>query len=433
VRPFLEAENEKERGEGHFDRVRPFPIQAGSAVAIDPRNGEVLALVSIPSYDPNLFAKGISQAEFDVLLEKGVPEKEQRKPLINRAISAEIPPGSTMKTFIAAAGLQGGAIKADTKFRCRGHIQIEETWSNNRNNYWCWTRDEQHQELDVREALATSCDVFFYNVGGPRQQDEAGEWTHYYQPNDPNKHWFNGLGINRINEYLNLFGFGELSGIELPEEVGGVVPGIEWKEKNIGGFWSIGDTIVTAIGQGYDLATPLQLCNATASIANGGTLYKPTLVHEILDDAGNVVRGPQASVIRKLPIAPQHIQACREGMRMNVDWHRPDPELAKFGIQVRGLVAPKYDEQGKPIPGTELFQLPNGLTAGVKTGTAEYGTEVDDRGLLLRAHAWCAAFAPYDNPEICVVAFIEGGSASATIAAPVTRDMIAAWFERKKR
>lgn len=287
----------------------------------------------------------------------------------------------------------------------------------------------------MREALATSCDVFFYNVGGPRQQDEAGEWTHYYQPGDPEKHWFNGLGINRINEFLRAFGFAETTGIELPEEIAGVVPGPDWKEVNYPGtYWSIGDTIVTAIGQGYDLVTPLQLCNATAAIANRGTLYKPTLVHEVLDDQGKVVRGPQASVIRKLPITPQNLDVVREGMRMNVDWHRPDPNLAQYGIQVRGLVAPKFDAQGNPIPDTALFALPNGLTAGVKTGTAEYGEadEVDDDGLLLRAHAWTAAFAPYNNPEICVVAFVHGGSASAAIAAPVARDMITAWFARKK-
>ena len=176
----------------------------------------------------------------------------------------------------------------------------------------------------------------------------------------------------------------------------------------------------------YVLVTPLQLCNATASIANGGTLYKPTLVHQVLDDQGQVVRGPQASVIRKLPLDRQNIDIVREGMRMNVTWHREgDP-------RVRGLVAPKFDEKGNAIPGTERFPLPPGIDAGVKTGTAEYGSEVDDEGLLLRAHAWCAAFAPYNNPEICVVAFVEGGSASATIAAPVANGMINAWFARKR-
>ncbi len=427
VKPLLEEQNAGYREKGELDKIKPIPIQAGAAVAIDPRNGEVLALVSIPSYDPNLFANGISQAQFDVLLEKGVPEKEQRKPLINRSVSYEVPPGSTLKTFIAAAGLQGGAIKPDTKFKCLGHLAIEETWSNNRHNYWCWTRDEQHQDLDVREALATSCDVFFYNVGGPRQQDEAGEWTHYFQPGSTDKQWFNGLGINKINEFLRAFGFGEPTGVELPEDVAGIVPGIDWKETNFpGNYWSIGDTIVTAIGQGYDLATPLQLCNATAAVANGGTLYKPTLVHEVLNDQGQVVRGPQASVIRKLPVDRQNIDIVREGMRMNVTWHR------EGNPNVRGLVAPKFDEKGNVIPGTEQFPLPPGIDAGVKTGTAEYGSEVDDEGLLLRSHAWCAAFAPYNNPEICVVAFVEGGSASATIAAPVANGMINAWFARKR-
>jgi penicillin-binding protein 2 len=428
VKPYIEEENEKAKAQNRPDKVKPIPPPAGAAVAIDPRNGEILALVSLPGYDPKLFAKGITQKEFDVLLEKGVPDKEKRYPLQNRCIASQYPPGSTLKTFVALAGLQDGKIKPDTKFKCLGHIQVPQTYNEySRNNYWCWTRDQSHQDLDVREALATSCDVFFYNTAAPRQPDDLGNFTRYYQPGKAEPDFFNGLGIQEMNKYLRLLGFGEKTGIELGDEVEGLVADPAWKEQTFpGDFWSIGDTINSSIGQGYMQVTPLQLCNATAAVANGGTLYQPTLVHEIINEQGQVVRGPGAKVVRKLPVSRQNVEIVREGMRMNIDWRRDN--------NVKGLVAPDYDAQNNPIPGSERFLLAPGIDAGVKTGTAEYDSAfTDNDGLLLKAHAWCAAFAPYNNPEICVLAFVEGGSASAAIAAPIARDMINAWFARKGR
>ena len=427
VKPHLEEANREVLAANppRPDRVKPIPPPAGAAVAIDPRNGEILALVSLPGYDVRLFANGITQKEFDVLLEKDVPDKDKVHPLQNRAIASVYPPGSTLKTFSAMAGLHNKIIKDDTKFKCLGHIRVPPTGNEiGGNKYWCWTRDYQHQELSVYEALATSCDVFFYTLAGPKQPDLAGIDTHFYQPNNELE-YFNGLGIDRLNEHLRLYGFGEKSGIELGDEVAGIVPGPAWKEQTfIGDSWSLGDTLVTAIGQGYMQVTPLQLCNATAAIANGGTVYKPTLVHEVINDQGQTVRDQQAKVIRKLSVDRNLLEVVRKGMKMNVDWHRDNT--------VKGLVAPDFNEAGQPIPGTEQFPLPPGIDAGVKTGTAEYdGAFVDDDGLLLKAHAWCAAFAPYNNPEICVLAFVEGGAASATIAAPVAAGMINAWFARK--
>jgi penicillin-binding protein 2 len=428
VKPLLEEANKKALTDNppRPDRVKPIPPPAGAAVAIDPRNGEILALVSLPGYDVRLFAKGITQKEFDVLLEKDVPDKDKTHPLQNRTIASVYPPGSTLKTFLAMAGLHTGTIRDDTKFTCLGNIRVPPTGDEKGgNHYYCWTRDQQHQDLTVYEALATSCDVFFYTLAGPKQTDNFGVDTHFYQPNSGNPAYFNGLGIDKINEHLRLYGFGALSGIELGDEVRGLVPGIAWKEQTfVGDSWSLGDTLVTAIGQGYMQVTPLQLCNATAALANGGTVYKPTLVHEVVNDQGQTVRGQQSQIIRKLPVDRSLLEVVRKGMKMNVEWHRDN--------QVKGLVAPSFDEAGNPIPGTEQFPLPPGIDAGVKTGTAEYdGAFVDDDGLLLKAHAWCAAFAPYNNPEICVLAFVEGGSGSATIAAPVAAGMINAWFARK--
>ncbi len=428
VRPLIEESNKKVLTEAtpRPDKVKPIPAPAGAAVAIDPRNGEILALVSLPGYDVRLFAKGITQKEYDVLLEKDVPDKDKVHPLQNRTIASVYPPGSTLKTFSAMAGLHTGKIKDNTKFKCLGNIRVPPTGNEiGGNRYWCWTRDQQHQDLSVYEALATSCDVFFYTLAGPKQPDLLGVDTHFYQPNSGNPEYFNGIGIDALNEHLRLYGFGAKSGIELGDEVPGLVPGLAWKEQTFAGdYWSLGDTLVTAIGQGYMQVTPLQLCNATAALANGGTVYKPTLVHEVVNDQGQTVRGPQAQVIRKLPVDRNLLEVVRKGMKMNVDWHRDNT--------VKGLVAPDFDPAGNPIPGTDRFPLPPGIDAGVKTGTAEYDSAfVDDDGLLLKSHAWCAAFAPYNNPEICVLAFVEGGSASATIAAPVAAGMINAWFARK--
>lgn len=428
VTPLIEEQNKAALASNppRPDKVKPIPPSAGAAIAIDPRNGEILAMVSLPGYDVRLFAKGITQKEFDILLEKDIPDREKRYPLQNRAIASQYPPGSTLKPFTAMAGLHNGKIKDDTKYKCLGHIRIPPTGNEiGGNNYWCWTRDAQHQDLSVYEALATSCDVFFYTLAGPKQPDLLGVDTHFYQPNGSEPQYFNGLGIGLLNEHLRLYGFGALTGVELGDEVPGLVPGMAWKEQTFpGDYWSLGDTLVTSIGQGYLQVTPLQLCNATATIANGGTVYKPTLVHTVVNDQGQTVRGPQAEVVRKLPVAPNLLEVVRKGMKMNVEWHRDK--------LVKGLVAPQFDDAGNPIPGTEQFPLPPGIDAGVKTGTAEYdGAFVDNDGLLLKAHAWCSAFAPYNNPEICVLAFIEGGAASATIAAPVAAGMINAWFARK--
>ncbi len=428
VEPYIKGENEK-NAHDRPDRIKPIPPKAGAAVAIDPRNGEILAMVSLPGYDPRLFANGISQKDFDLLLEKDIPDKEKRHPLQSRCIASQYPPGSTLKTFVASAGLHSGKIKHDTKFKCLGFIRVPPLGrEDGGNRYWCWTRDESHKEMNMYEALATSCDVFFYSMTGPKQTDLAGLDTHFYQPNGGDPQWFDGIGINALNEHLRLYGFGEKTGVELggDGEAPGLVPGIAWKEQTFeNDFWSLGDTLNTAIGQGYMQVTPLQLCNATAAIANGGTLFRPTLVHQLLDDTGKVVQEPQGKVVRKLPIDRNLLEIVREGMRMNVTWHRDQ--------QVKGLVAPNFDEKGNVIPNTEQFPLPPGIDAGVKTGTAEYGEERDDEGLLLQSHAWCAAFAPYNNPEICVLAFVEGGSASAKIAAPVACGMINAWFARKPR
>ncbi len=413
----IEEFNETARRKG--EKQRPMPPGAGAAVVLNPRNGEVLALASWPSYDPRHFVApgGISQAQFDAYAETGVPLKQRRTPLMNRCFENAFPPGSTLKTFVAAAGLQDGRITAEGKIKCLGEIRVPNSGNEiGGQHFYCYTRDASHQDQDVRHALATSCDVFFYVLSVPKQKDMYNNdlELHYYRPDSPDMQFFDGLGIERINHYLNAFGFGKPTGIELANEEPGLVPSPDWKEQYIGDSWAVGDTINTSIGQGYQRVTPLQLCNAMAAVANGGTLYKPTIVHQILDSQGRVVREMTPQVLGKLPIERPYLNVVRDGLKMSVF----DPV---------GLVNSARSPQGFPLP-------PN-VDAGVKTGTAEYGDEdeKDELGRFLRAHSWCTAFAPFNDPEVCVVAFIEGGFGSAQVAAPVASALINAYFARFPR
>ncbi len=379
----------------------------GVAVVQKVNTGEVLALVSLPSYDNNLFASGISQEDFDRL------NNDPNTPMFSRAVSGAYPPGSTFKMITAAAGLQAGTITPSTLINDPGHIDVPTTYDEaTRNLYKCWKADG-HGALNVLQALQQSCDVFFYEVAGPGQIDERGQFTRFYMPHNTQAQSFQGMGIDKLHTYMSLFGLGTPTGIELPGEVKGVAPDPAWwAQQNPSNHWSLGDTLVSAIGQSYDLVTPLQLNNVTATIANGGTLYQPQIVHQILDsDGGTVVQDFHSKVIRQLTdianpsgsVSPQNLAIVREGMRMAVD-------------DVHVGTAHRTNLQGVHIAG--------------KTGTAEIGEVIDDKGHR-KAHAWFTAFAPYEQPEIAVTVLIEAGDDSlegSTFAVPVARDIFKAYF-----
>jgi penicillin-binding protein 2 len=375
-------------------------IGGGVAVVQKVSTGEILALVSLPSYDNNLFASGITQDEFDRL------NQDPNLPMFHRAVNGAYPPGSTLKLITAAAGLQSGVITPNTVIFDPGHIDVPLTYDEaTRNIYKCWKTDG-HGPLNVYEALQESCDVFFYEVAGPGQLDARGQITHFYMPGQPKSQNFAGMGIDKLNYYMEQFGMGTPTGIDLPGEVKGRAPNPAWKSNAFpGNEWSLGDTLVAAIGQGFDLATPLQISNMTAAVANGGKLYQPQVVYQILNsDGGTVVQDFQPRLIRQIAIDPQNLAVVRQGMRMAVN-----DVSAKATAHRTNLV---------------------GVHVAGKTGTAEIGEVIDDKGHR-RAHAWFTGFAPYEQPDIAVTVLIEAGGESlegSTFAVPVAQKIFQAYF-----
>ncbi len=357
--------------------------EIGVAIAMDPRTGEILSMVSLPTFDNNLFSGGISIDDFVALNE------DPRRPLVNHAVSGLYPPGSTFKIVPAVAALQEGVVHAGTTLECRGTLLLPNRFFPNDMSlaqpFRCWRR-AGHGHLNVVTAIAQSCNIFFYQVGGGFME-------------------FSGLGIARLGEYARMMGFGEPTGIELSGEAAGLVPSDRWKRQTFGESWYTGDTYNSSIGQSFVLSTPLQLLNATAVIANGGTLYRPQLVSQVVDIQGNVVSTLTPDPIREMAVSPENIELVRRGMRQTV------------------------------TSGTAWRWTFEDVAVAAKTGTAEY-TKLDEHGQLimdqhgyLPTHAWFTAFAPYDDPEIVLVVFLDDGGEGSQYALPVAENMLRAYFD----
>jgi penicillin-binding protein 2 len=343
-------------------------------VALQPQTGEVLAMVSLPQYDNNQFANGISQEDYRALSE------DKNRPLVNHAVGGQYPPGSTFKMVTAAAALQEKVVTPQQRFFCTGSLNVSGM------QFTDW-QPSGHGNVNVRQALATSCDIYFWSLAGGN-----------------NSFGIPGLKIERLAEYARAFGFGEKSGLRLGGEVAGLIPSKELKKQR-GEQWYIGDDYNTGIGQGDVLTTPLQLANMTAALANGGTLYRPRLVKEIRNAEGAVLQTYAPEVIRKIPVNPEHIAAIRAGMR--------DAATLPEGTATWAL-------RNVPFP-----------VAG-KTGSAEFvpeGYVQQSRAAKLPSHALFVAFAPYDNPQIAVAVVIYGGGEGADVAAPAAGETIKAFFE----
>ena len=350
---------------------------SGSVIVLNPQTGEVLALVTLPSYDNNLFAGGISAQDYKRLAE------DPEHPLVNHAIGGQYPPGSTIKIILAAAGLEEGIISPQPRLLCQGTLWLPNKYFPEdpelAQPFYCWLRSG-HGALNVVEALAYSCDIFFYQLGGGFRE-------------------FEGLGLERLAEYAERFGLGQRSGIALTGETAGLVPTAKWKRINYGENWTLGDTYNASIGQGFILASPLQMANATAAVANGGTLYRPRIVYEVQTADGQVVHPFRPEVIRQVGISPQHLELARQGLRGAVAW----------GTARRA-------------------DLPEVAVAG-KTGTAEFPGPRDEQGNL-PTHAWFTAFAPYEDPEIALVVFVARGGEGSTTAVPIAAQILRYYFSR---
>ncbi len=346
--------------------------RAGAVVALDPRNGEVLVLVSSPSYDPNDFAGGIDVAAWRQLTE------DERKPLQNRAVAGQYPPGSTYKALLAAAALQTGLGTPDEKLFCPGSFRL------GRRTYRCWRR-RGHGEVDMRDALVRSCDVYFYQLGLR-------------------------LGIDRLAEFAQGFGLGRPTGVARAVEAAGLVPTREWKERRFGEPWVKGETVSTAIGQGFNLVTPIQLAVAYAAIANGGSLVVPQLVLRTIDRDGNVVGEAAPAARGRVPVDRQHLAFVRDALTGVVQ------EPGGTGGRAR-------------VPG---------VTVAGKTGTSQVvrldfteDLKKDEVPERFRDHAWFAAFAPAERPEIVVSVVVEHGGHGGAVAAPIAQRVLARYFERR--
>jgi len=388
----LDLDLQKAMEQALQSQLRATFKQQGVAIAINPQTGEILGMVSLPSYDNNAFTGGISS---ETLVEL---QEDPDRPLVNHAISGMFPPGSTFKIVVASGGLEEEVITEATRLYCGGIL-----WLPNRyypedpslaQPFYCWIYHGihgRHGALSVVSAIGQSCDIFFYQVGGGYRNQ------------------FEGLGEERLGYYAELFGFGEQSGIDLPAESTGLVPTVRWKRLNYSESWVTGDTYNMSIGQGFMLATPLQVLNAVATVANGGTLYRPQLVREIIDSDGNTVRAFAPDVIRQVPVSSANLELVRQGMRYAV-------------------AGPAGTARGINVPGVAV--------AG-KTGTAEFfvdrnkdGIPDRDREGNLPTHAWFTAFAPFDDPEIAVVVFVYGGGEGSTTAIPVANEILNYYFSR---
>jgi len=357
------------------DALREFMGTSDNATAVvmDVRSGEILAMVSLPGFDNNLFSRAISQQELDALL------SQPGKPLVNHAIAEMYAPGSTFKTITGLAALQEGVAKTDTVITSKGYITVANEYNPDIVYYF---RDwAVLGPLDFYRGVAMSSDVYFYYLAGGKA-DEG----------------FRGLGEERLARYARFFGLGEASGVDLPGESPGLVPDAQWKERNWGEAWYVGDTYSFGIGQGYLALTPLQLVNAVATIANGGDLLRPRLVQEIQDDHGNTVATFGSEVRRQVPVSSDYLAVMREAMRQSVD----------SGVASSAAVP--------------------GLAIAGKTGTAEFGEQHADG--KYDTHGWFVGFAPFDNPQIAVVVFVERGGGFQN-AAPAAARIFDYYFNRR--
>jgi penicillin-binding protein 2 len=401
---------------------------SGAVIAMNPRTGEILAIVNYPTYENNRMARIIPAYYYEQLI------SDKRNPLLNLAVGTELPAGSVFKLVTATGGLNEGVVTPDEIIKTPGKITVTERYYANDpgkpRDFVDWiyrTRPEGFGQLDFVHAIANSSNVYFYKVGGG-YQDEVNP----------------GLGICRLGTYARALGYGTLpdgyaslpSGyktpeIELPDVASGLIPDPDWKRINQGESWSTGDTYISSVGQGYDLASPLQVLLSAATVANGGKLMAPTLLYEVLDSEGNIIQPFMPHLRWDLTVDPV-IQVYEDntirGCQLTGEMKTVQPwvfDEIRTGMRLA------------VIEGTLKSEFTNvNIAAAGKTGTAEYCDEFAKAKNLCEpgnwpSHAWTVAFAPYEDPEIAVVAFVYNGQEGSTVAGPIVRRVLEAYFGLK--
>lgn len=337
----------------------------GAIVALNPNNGEILAMASSPAIDPNIFIGGIHRTEWEKMI------SSSGSPLQNRAISGQYPPGSSFKIVMALAGLQEGVIDPDELITCPG------TYTLGNRTYQCW-KEGGHGSVNFQRAITESCDIYFYKIGIR-------------------------LGIDRIAHYAKMFGLGQKTGFELGNEAEGLIPTTEWKLKRFGVPWQLGETVSSSIGQSYVLATPLQMARLISAVFNGGKLYQPKIVMDIGNDGDNVYRFTP-TLIGELGVRQENLELLKKALISVVN----DPQGTGARAKIHGISV-----AGK----TGTAQV----VALEKTKNPRSDNEISN---AFEDHAWFVAIAPAENPKIALAVLIEHGGHGSSGAAPIARDLI---------
>ncbi len=340
----------------------------GSVVAIEPDTGEVLAFVSVPGYDPNPFVNGISETEYDLL------KTSDRQPLLNRALSGRYAPGSTIKGFISLIGMENG-ISHSTVSHCPGWYSLP----NHTHRYRCWNK-YGHGKVDGHDSIIQSCDVYFYRLAKR-------------------------LGIDRIHEGMTRFGFGKVTGIDLLGEPSGLIPSRQWKRRRFDQSWYPGETIITGIGQGYMLVTPLQLAATTATLANHGKIIPPRFLSVIEDPSSQAKQRPESVKHEMVELRNRNFYA-RVIDSMEEVVHGPKGTARGIARDIRYRMAGKTG------------------TAQVKSiaQNEEYDDETVEK--KFRDHSLFVGFAPVENPKIAISVIVEHAGSGSRTAAPIARKLI---------
>lgn len=344
-----------------------FGEESGAAILLDVATGEILAFVSIPAYEPNLLSQGLNNLEWKEL------SSDEKKPLSNKAISGQYSPGSTFKMIVALAGLEANIIKPETRSFCAGKMFLGS------HTFHCW-KEHGHGYVDVIAALQHSCDIFFY---------EAAQK----------------IGIDKIAEMSRRFGLGEKINIGFENEKEGLIPDKAWKKKRFKESWQQGESLISGIGQGYILTTPIQLVTMTARLVNGGYEVKPTFVK--LDEK-------EKMGLRKINVATSHLDLIKEGM------------FAVVNIGGGTAYGSRFDVEGKKMGGK------TGTTQVRRISMKERQTRVlrqDELPWNLRNHALFVGYAPHDNPKYAVVVLVEHGGGGSSVAAPIASKILKAAIE----